>query len=209
MTALSNLALAAALMAGTATTHAALVARGGGMVYDTTLNVTWLADWNLAKSSGYDADGAMDWASAKSWADNLVYGGFDDWRLPSALSADGSGACGPAFDCTSELGHIFYANWGASSGQDYFQGSNTANLALFGNVQFAYWTGTEYAPDTSSAWFFYEVSTGGFQTYVSKQPELYAVAVRIGDVPEPPTAALALMGLLTLALAARKRLGRV
>ena len=137
MTALSNLALAAALMAGTATTHAALVARGGGMVYDTTLNVTWLADWNLAKSSGYDADGAMDWASAKSWADNLVYGGFDDWRLPSALSADGSGACGPAFDCTSELGHMFYANWGASSGQDYFQGSNTANLALFGNVQIA------------------------------------------------------------------------
>ena len=29
--------------------------------YDTALNITWLADANYAKTSGYDADGLMNW----------------------------------------------------------------------------------------------------------------------------------------------------
>jgi hypothetical protein len=75
-----------------------LINRGGGMIYDTTANITWLADMNYAYTSGYVAsgvapgsagentiwtDGRMSWAAAKNWADNLVYGGFSDWRLPT------------------------------------------------------------------------------------------------------------------------------
>lgn len=36
---------------------AALVDRGGGMIYDTDRDITWLQDMNYAKTSGYDADG--------------------------------------------------------------------------------------------------------------------------------------------------------
>jgi MYXO-CTERM domain-containing protein len=199
--------LLVALLVGTTISQAALVSRGGGMVYDTTFNITWLTDWNYAKTSGYHADGAMDWASAKAWADQLVVGGYDDWRLPSAQHSAGGSVCGPAFDCTdSEMGHMFYENWGATRGQDFFTGSDVANLALFSNVQAGpYWTGTEYGPDPGSAWFFYTASSGGFQTYVSKRPPLFAVAVRVGDVPEPQSAALALLGLGALVLTAKRR----
>ncbi len=206
MKTLRYLALVATLTAAAANAQAALVNRGGGMVYDTTFNITWLADWNTAKTSGYHADGAMDWDSAKAWADNLVFGGYDDWRLPSAQHSAGASVCGPAFDCTdSEMGHMFYDNWGATRGLDFYTGSNAANLALFSNVQAGpYWTGTDYASDPSSAWFFYTASTGGFQTYVSKRPPLFAVAVRSGDVPEPSSLALALVSLLAMGMLASK-----
>ena len=56
--------------------------RGGGLIYDDHLNITWLQDANYAKTSGYDSDGLMNWANAVDWADNLIYGGYNDWRLP-------------------------------------------------------------------------------------------------------------------------------
>jgi hypothetical protein len=104
MQAIRTLAITAALLAGAASAQAALVNRGGGMIYDTTLNLTWLADMNYAKTSGYAAsgvapgstydtitiwsDGRMGWDAANKWADNLVYGGFSDWRLPTLNSGD-------------------------------------------------------------------------------------------------------------------------
>ena len=106
MQAIRSLAITAALLAGAASAQAALVNRGGGMIYDTTLNLTWLADMNFAKTSGYAAngvapestygsntiwtDGSMGWEAANKWADNLVYGGFSDWRLPTLNSGDTS-----------------------------------------------------------------------------------------------------------------------
>lgn len=68
--------------------RATLIDRGGGMIYDTDLNITWLADANYAKTSGYDADGLMTWAAANAWAQNLTYGGYTDWRLPKTLEPD-------------------------------------------------------------------------------------------------------------------------
>ena len=91
--------------------EAALVDRGGGMIYDTTLNITWLADMNYALTSGFvgsglapssdprtdwpnwhpDAiwtDGRMGWNAAQRWADSLVYGGYSDWRLPTLNASD-------------------------------------------------------------------------------------------------------------------------
>jgi hypothetical protein len=50
------LALALALTAGTGVANAALQSRLGGQAYyDTTKNLTWLADANRAQTSGYDA----------------------------------------------------------------------------------------------------------------------------------------------------------
>jgi hypothetical protein len=61
--------------------QAGLVDRGGGLLYDNELNITWLQDANYAKTSGADADGRMTWNVATDWAAGLVYGGYDDWRL--------------------------------------------------------------------------------------------------------------------------------
>ena len=39
--------------------EAALIDRGNGLLYDPDLDITWLADGNYAKTSGYDDDGKM------------------------------------------------------------------------------------------------------------------------------------------------------
>ena len=210
MQSLSRLALAAALSVATLSAQAALVARSGGMVYDTVQNITWLADMNYAKTSGFDADGRMDWTIANNWANDLVYGGFSDWRLPTT-NTTASSNCNQNFNpgggfpdqylgfgCTgSEMGHIFYNEFGAIAGQSILAGSNAANLALFTNVQSnAYWSGTEYAPVPDQAWIF--GTANGYQGIGGKSSALYAVAVRPGDVaasvPEPQTLATGAAG---------------
>ena len=54
--------------------NAALVDRGGGLIYDTDLNITWLANGN--------ANGLMDWWQANDWASGLTVDGVSGWRLP-------------------------------------------------------------------------------------------------------------------------------
>lgn len=44
--------------------NATLYDRGGGLIYDDVLNITWLQDANYA-------DGKMTWADADAWADGL------------------------------------------------------------------------------------------------------------------------------------------
>ena len=74
---------AASFAAVNVSAHAALFARPGGMVYDSDQNITWLADWNYAKTSGFDADGRMDWTTASDWAALLV-GPYKDAHNRSA-----------------------------------------------------------------------------------------------------------------------------
>jgi hypothetical protein len=175
---------AALLLAGlsmSTTASATLFTRPGGMVYDSDLNITWLADANYAQTSGYDADGLMSWTAATTWAANLVYGGYSDWRLPTSDTCLG-------YNCTdSELGHLFYSELGATSGSSILSG-NATELAKFSNIQsYVYWSGTVYAPNPDFAWLF--DTDDGFQGYDFKFYELYAWAVRPGDVaaavPEP------------------------
>ena len=115
-------------------------------VYDTVSHLSWLKDANYAQTSGYDADGQMTWADANTWANGLTVGGFTGWRLPTALNADGSGPCGPGYNCTtSELGYLYYTDGGLSQGQNIT--SSAVLSGLFSNMQnFVYWSGAEYAP---------------------------------------------------------------
>jgi len=173
---------------------AALIDRGafndgfGGtvnLIYDTDLDITWLGDANFAKTSGFDADGLMDWTTANNvWAPSLTVGGFTDWRLPNTTQPDPScsnpNANGPdqdgGFNCTgSEMGHLYNVD------------GITAAPGLFSNVQAdLYWSGTEFASNpTLSAWIFrFDV---GLQVLGSKAGNLvFDWAVRSGDVSAPP-----------------------
>lgn len=52
--------------------NAALVDSSGGLIYDTELGISWLADANLAVTNafgvtGINANGSMDWSTAQSW----------------------------------------------------------------------------------------------------------------------------------------------
>src|SRR3972149_1606307 len=68
-----------------ATAQATLIDRGGGLIYDSDQDLTWLQDANYAMTSGYDSDGRMTWVAAMAWASGLSYGGYDDWRLPAGF----------------------------------------------------------------------------------------------------------------------------
>lgn len=197
-------ALAALVLSGA--TQAALFDRGGGMVYDDDLNITWMADWNHARTSGFDPDGLMLWNTAAAWVESLEYGGYSDWRLPSALNADGSGPCTGSLCTGGELAHMYFNELGVTPLSSILTG-DPAKLALFNNVQTgSYWTGTDF---NGNAVFF---SVGG-HGYLPKGPfrffdGLSVVAVRDGDVspvPEPEAAAMMLLGLGVLMLALRRR----
>lgn len=109
--------------------QAALHDRGGGLIYDDVLNVTWLQDASYARTSGFDADGYLQWEAAKSWAAGLAY--FDSvrgvtltgWRLPNiapmgadwnySQTYDGSSDTGANVTSPkSELAYMFHVNLG-------------------------------------------------------------------------------------------------
>lgn len=90
-----------ALLAGLALSGAAqatLTDNGGGLVYDSVLNITWLQNANLAATdtfgvAGIGADGSMSWTTANAWiaAMNAAdYLGQSNWRLPTVAPINGS-----------------------------------------------------------------------------------------------------------------------
>lgn len=212
--------------------RAALYDRGGGLIYDSALNVTWLQDANYAKTSGYDGDGIMSWYQAVAWADQLsVYDSvrgvtWSDWRLPMVRPINGStfnyklrsdgwsdygynvAAPGSAYPGAtgSELAYMYYINLGNRGRSDTSGNAPQAGWSATANASFVdatdgdrvsfqnlqsmlYWSGTEYAPYPSNAWYFSTLS--GYQSSAAKSliTSLYAWALRPGDVaavPLPP-----------------------
>ncbi len=133
--------------------NAALVsALGGQAVYDTDRDISWVADANLADTmdfgvTGINANGAMTWVKANEWIgamNTANYLGFNDWRLPSTLVPD-SGCTNfdgtpridsRGFDCTgSEMGHLFYDEFGATRATSVLSTGDATELAKFTNVQ--------------------------------------------------------------------------
>jgi len=224
--------LAAGLISGAA--QAALVDRGGGLIYDTDLNITWLADANYAQTSGYDLDGKMTWSQATNWAADLSY--FDsvrnvtytDWRLPTTTDTGTAGCdyansgtdCGVNVDpASSEMAHLHFTELGnlssATATGDWSEavegGTNPTstldNVGPFTNFQsYYYWSEERYDGVGGYAWSF--DTYGGYQDGFDNANSFYALAVRPGDVaavPEVQTYALMLAGLGLIGWRARRR----
>lgn len=192
--------------------HATLIDMGDGTIYETDLQLSWLKDANYAKTSGYNADGLMTWSAADTWAKNLVFAEFDNWRLPTTLQPDpscsdqynpggGFPLQGSWYNCIgSEMGHLYYTELGNVAGGPF------TNTGDFTNLQpYYYWSGTVYAPDTTYAWAF--LLDHGYQGAGPQVFDFYALAVRPGQrstsVPEPTT--LLLMGFGLAGIAVYKR----
>jgi hypothetical protein len=168
----------------TSIANAMLWDRGGGLIYDDYLEITWLQDANYY-------GGTMTWTAALDWADGLSY--YDtvrdttwtDWRLPDAYNQNGSGP-GVGHNVTdSEMGHMFYNNLGGTAGSfpgmDFTDGNG--NSRSFTNLQTdIYWYRNEY--NTTNGWEFYFFN--GYQSSWLKTDPDYAWAVRDGDVAAVP-----------------------
>ena len=227
---LATLSIAALALPGLA--NATLFNRGSGLIYDDVLKITWLQDANYAKTSGYDGDGQVNWSAANTWAANLSYGGFNDWRLPTMVDTGTSG-CNGAYtgtDCGynvqttsgstvySEMASLSYDTLGnkgycPTTGTCPQSGWGLINTGPFSNVQTnLYWSALEYAPYPSLAWNF--VFSYGSQGADYEYNEFFAWAVRPGDVgaqvPEPGVTLLlgfGLAGMVGVRRRARRPLG--
>jgi hypothetical protein len=91
------------------------------LVYDTVLDITW------TREAG---DGVQrSWADSVACADNLVFAGLGDWRLPSARVSQGAGPTMLLYICTGggadelacrddEMGYMYYYNLNGTAGDD-------------------------------------------------------------------------------------------
>lgn len=203
------LGLAGAMFAHQA--QAALIDMLDGTVIDTSTGLMWTKSASMAPS-------VLPWETAVRWADELVYAGYDDWRLPVVRPMNGSsfdyafsnnGSTDQGFNITSpasELSYLFYVSLG---NQGYcvpladpapcvgppLGWTDEPKVGPFTGVEpLIYWSGTAYGPDPENkAWGFHALLRGQFG-YDHGYPDAGAFAVRSlttpGSTPEPGTLAL-------------------
>ncbi len=192
--------------------NAALVsALSGQVVNDTDLNITWLANGNLAATvtfgvNGIASDGTMSWQTAQLWIaamNSANYLGYNDWRLPNLTDTCTPG-CTFSFSSsdwgynnpnTSEMSHLYHIELGNkgyydTSGVGPQTGWGLVNTNPFSNLQPGlYWSGTQYASDTSLAWNY--GFDFGYQAFFNKSDLMFALAVRPGQVASIDTVPIA------------------
>lgn len=134
---------------------------GGGLIYDDVLEITWLQDANYARSElnanrineiinavgsigthtlttdDFSLDGKMTWWGAMAWADQLVYGGYNDWRLPWTLPVNGISYNNDVkYDGSTDVGCNVSAPGSVNQGST---GSEMANMYYNSLGNLGYW----------------------------------------------------------------------
>ncbi|MEW6715429.1 MAG: hypothetical protein AB1306_10115 [Nitrospirota bacterium] len=174
---------------------------GNGIIVDFEHNLMW-----------YDYTRAGDtWQNQVNWANSLTvttwFGDtYDDWRLPSTIDGtaiwgtDGTTTAG--YNITSsEFGHLYYSELG---NKGYCSTSNTCPQSGWGlsetgpfmNLQSGwYWSGTEYAANTTLAWTF-DMSAGTQSGGYKAADSFLGIAVRPLEAvaPEPISSILFVTG---------------
>lgn len=211
-----------AMLFGASHSEAALLDRGGGLIYDDVLNVTWLQDASYAYTSGGAPWGSLNWADTMSWVSGLEYVDtvrgvvWDDWRLPTAINSQSSNG----YDLSgqsSELAYMYYVNLGYAPNytpETTDPAPTSSNYNPFVNLSYrGYWTGTE-TDFAGRAWYFH--FHFGMQGVTSEGDYNKIWAVRDGDVaalttatstsvPEPGTLGMLACGLVAISFASRRR----
>lgn len=189
--------LAAVLFAcAAAPAHSALVDRGGGLVYDSERNVTWLAAPALLP-------GPLSRAQAALFALDFVYAGGSDWLLPQTPFADAGCPGAVGFGCTaSQMGHLFHLRLGEQPGESVFDpagdsADEIAGLALFPALAEGWFWSWQIANDSATAAFAFHFGTGEQAVRDAALPGR-VLLVHAGDlgadirVDSPPTLPLVL-----------------
>jgi hypothetical protein len=138
----------AALVMLSGSAGATLLDRGGGMVYDTALNLTWLKNANYAAQDLSDTrvaqmlgqvvrghtvvasdfekiddlyySGRMSAYGAIIWAETLEYGGFSDWLLPVTVQPDPSCSHQLDIDAVPPAESVFWLCRGSPMGYMFY-----------------------------------------------------------------------------------------
>lgn len=199
----------AALLIAAPVVQAELIDRGGGLIYDDVLDITWLQDANYAVTMGAHPNGRMSYALATRWVQNLAY--YDpvrdvtwgNWRLPRTMPVDGvafnheheiDGSSDNGFNISSpmsELGYHFFVNLNGIAYTDIFGNYPQPNYGLNETGPFlnlgpvGFWSETEFEEFDGHAWGFIFLS--GSQHHGAKAvDQFFPWPVMDGDVASGP-----------------------
>lgn len=206
-------ALAAATFATVALTAptpatAALVDRGGGLVYDTVNDITWLAAPALLP-------GQLEWADGVLYGAAFEYAGGTNWRTPTSSFIDAGCPSGEGLNCSdSEMARLFYQQLGGQAGESVFDttgdsADEIAAVALLPALMEGWFWSGQAADEGSNTAFAFHFGTG---TQAIRDTTLTGrvLLVHAGDlgamaVDAPPTLPLVLAATAIGALVRRRR----